>query len=99
MVTPEADGPTHAEALGQRLRGTEEHLKELESQVAHCLTALRYHHRHPRNVSQEFEASFSTLDRIAILVTERVGTFGFFLLIFSWAILWLGWNLFAPHSL
>jgi uncharacterized membrane protein len=99
MATPEADGPTRAEALSQRLRETEEHLKELEGQLAHRLTALRHHHRPPRNVNQEFAASFSTLDRIAIFVTERVGTFGFFLLIFSWTILWLGWNLVGPPSL
>ena len=99
MATPETDGPTHAEALGQRLRGTEEHLKELECQLAHRLTALRHHHQHPRNVNQEFEASFSTLDRMAIFVTNRVGTFGFFLIILSWTILWLGWNLVGPHSL
>ena len=98
MATPETDGPTHAEALGQRLRGTQEHLKELECQLAHRLTALR-HHRPPRNINQEFEASFSTLDRMAIFVTNRVGTFGFFLIILSWTILWLGWNLVGPHSL
>ena len=32
-------------------------------------------------------------------MTERVGTFAFFLLIFSWTILWLGWNVVGPGSL
>jgi uncharacterized membrane protein len=99
MTTPEADRPAPAESVIQRLRGTEEHLSELESQLAHRLTALRHHHRQPRNVNQAFEASFSTLDRIAIFVTDRVGTFGFFLIILAWTILWLGWNLVGPHSL
>ena len=32
-------------------------------------------------------------------ITERVGTIGFFLAIFVWTVLWLGWNLLAPKSL
>lgn len=49
-----------------------------------------------RNVNKEFQASFSPLDRIAIFVTDRVGTFGFFLIIFIWTIFWLGWNTIGP---
>jgi len=30
---------------------------------------------------------------------DHVGTMGFFLLIFSWTVLWLGWNVIAPKSL
>jgi uncharacterized membrane protein len=39
------------------------------------------------------------LDRLAVWITERVGTIGFFLVIFLWTVLWLGWNLLAPKSL
>lgn len=52
-----------------------------------------------RNVNQEFEASFSTLDRVAVFVTDRVGTFGFFLIILIWTALWLGWNTLGPAKL
>ncbi|MER3437199.1 MAG: hypothetical protein C4346_06190 [Chloroflexota bacterium] len=77
----------------------ENRLREIEARLAHLLPTL--HRRQPgaRNVNAEFEASFSTLDRIALFVTERVGTFGFFLAIFTWSVLWLGWNLLAPKSL
>ncbi|MCC6627301.1 MAG: DUF1003 domain-containing protein [Chloroflexi bacterium] len=55
-------------------------------------------HAHPpvRNINQEFQTSFSPLERMALAVTRRVGTPGFFLLIASWTILWLGWNLIGP---
>lgn len=42
------------------------------------------------------DASSSMLDRIALLVTQRVGTFNFFILIMSWTVFWLGWNMFVP---
>src|SRR5262249_61895352 len=36
------------------------------------------------------------LNKVALFITERVGTFGFFLLIFAWTIVWLGWNTLGP---
>ena len=41
----------------------------------------------------------SKVDRFALAITDRVGTIGFFLLIFVWTVLWLGWNLLAPPRL
>src|SRR6202008_146370 len=35
----------------------------------------------------------------ALWITNRVGTIGFFLIIFIWTVLWLGWNFFAPKDL
>lgn len=52
-----------------------------------------------RNINKEFSKKMSRLDRLALYITERVGTIGFFLLIFTWTILWLGWNLLAPKEL
>lgn len=45
------------------------------------------------------EESFSWLDRVALVVTQRVGTFGFFLIILAWTLSWLGWNTLAPASI
>jgi uncharacterized membrane protein len=53
----------------------------------------------PRNVNEELAQNMSLLDRLAVWITERVGTFGFFLIIFIWTVLWLGWNLLAPKPL
>ena len=41
----------------------------------------------------------STLDRLAVWITEHVGTMGFFLIIFFWSVTWLGWNTLAPKEL
>jgi uncharacterized membrane protein len=39
------------------------------------------------------------LNSLAVWITRRVGSMGFFLTIFSWTVLWLLWNMFAPRHL
>ncbi len=51
-----------------------------------------------RAVNVEYRKKLSRLERLAIWITERVGTMGFFLAIFVWTILWLGWNTLAPEA-
>jgi uncharacterized membrane protein len=38
------------------------------------------------------------LDRVALWITTRVGSMTFFLLIFGWTVLWLGWNILTPPA-
>jgi len=52
-----------------------------------------------KNVNTEMKQKLTRLDRLALWITTRVGTMGFFLIIFIWTTLWLGWNLLAPKSL
>jgi len=40
----------------------------------------------------------SVLDNVAVWITNHVGSMGFFLIIFIWTALWLGWNMFAPKA-
>ncbi len=55
--------------------------------------------RHPvRDVNQEHELGLSPLERFASQVTDKVGTMGFFLIIFAWTVLWLAWNALAPPA-
>lgn len=49
-----------------------------------------------RSVSHIAAEKMSRLDRLALRITKHVGTIGFFLIIFCWTLLWLGWNLLAP---
>lgn len=51
------------------------------------------------SANKEFSEKISGLNRLALYITKRVGTIGFFLIILSWTILWLGWNLLAPSHL
>lgn len=41
----------------------------------------------------------SAIDKLALFITNRVGTMGFFFIIFTWTFFWLGWNIFAPVNL
>lgn len=44
------------------------------------------------------EVKKSVLDRVAVWITVHVGSMGFFMIIFLWTALWLGWNMFAPKA-
>jgi len=52
-----------------------------------------------RNVTIEHREKLSRLDKMAVWITVRVGTMGFFLIIFVWTVLWLGWNIIGPKEL
>jgi uncharacterized membrane protein len=52
-----------------------------------------------RNPHKEVMDKLSPLTRLAVWITERVGTMGFFLAIFAWTAVWLGWNFFAPEKM
>ena len=60
---------------------------------------LLKHRRAFRDINLEVAEKLSPLDRLACWITEHVGTMGFFLVIFVWTVLWLGWNLLAPKEL
>lgn len=41
----------------------------------------------------------SALNKIAVWITNHVGTMGFFMIIFTWTAIWLSWNMFAPKAM
>jgi uncharacterized membrane protein len=60
---------------------------------------LRKLQRPLRNINHEVAEKVGRLDELAVWITNLVGTMGFFLAIFVWTVLWLGWNLLAPQKL
>jgi uncharacterized membrane protein len=66
--------------------------------TSQSLVEVRKKHR-LKNTYAETMEKLGTLDRLAIWITNHVGTMGFFLVIFVWTVLWLGWNLLVPPSL
>ncbi|MCL6096804.1 MAG: DUF1003 domain-containing protein [Patescibacteria group bacterium] len=52
-----------------------------------------------KNVNTIHRSRLSKLDKLAIFVTEKIGTMGFFFIILAWTILWLGFNILAPKNL
>ena len=63
------------------------------------LRELREMRKPIRNIKIEQKNKLSGLEKFALWITEHIGTMGFFLLIFSWTLLWLLWNVFAPRAL
>lgn len=55
-------------------------------------------HKPVRNVNVEHKKSLSRLERFAVLITNKVGSMGFFIIIFVWTIVWLGWNTLGPKE-
>jgi len=67
-----------------KLREAHEELKKLRKPI--------------RNVNLLHKESLSLLETFAVKLTDHVGSIGFFLIIFGWTILWLGWNTIAPKE-
>ena len=67
-----------------KLREAHEELKKLRKPI--------------RNVNVLHKESLSLLETFAVKLTDHVGSIGFFLIIFAWTILWLGWNTIAPKE-
>jgi uncharacterized membrane protein len=63
------------------------------------LHEFRRRRRPLRNINTEMSERLSSLDRLAVWITNHVGTMGFFLLVFFWTVAWLGWNFLAPPNL
>ena len=52
-----------------------------------------------KNTNHIYKNELKASERFAIWITDKIGTIGFFLIIFSWTVIWLGWNMFAPNHL
>jgi uncharacterized membrane protein len=49
------------------------------------------------NAQEAYERTLSPLDRFAMRITEKIGSFGFFLIILVWTVLWCGYNILASE--
>jgi uncharacterized membrane protein len=52
-----------------------------------------------RNANMELRQHLTRLEKLAVWITDHVGTMGFFLIIFFWTVLWLSWNTLAPKTI
>ena len=52
----------------------------------------------PKNVNVVHKKTMSTMEQLAVFVTDKIGTMGFFFIIFVWTFSWLGWNVLAPSK-
>jgi len=63
------------------------------------LAEVRSRRKALKNTYQEVQSKLSPMNRLALWCTNRVGTFGFFLIIFFWTVIWLAWNTLGPAKL
>ena len=52
-----------------------------------------------RNINVEQKERLTSLERFALWITVRVGSMGFFIVIFSWTLAWLCWNTLGPAGM
>jgi uncharacterized membrane protein len=52
-----------------------------------------------KNVNLLHKNGLSFSDKLALFITQKIGTMGFFFIIFIWTIGWLGWNMYGPEKL
>lgn len=60
------------------------------------VSELRQKKRPVRNANIEHREHLSAIERFALVITNHVGTMGFFFILFFWTVGWLIWNVVAP---
>ena len=63
------------------------------------LQQLKESHIPYRNANIRHKEKLTKLDRLALWITKKVGSMGFFMLVFAWTATWLSWNTLAPNHL
>ena len=66
------------------------------------LPSIREHLQKPvkvRNVNQEHKEQVSNAEKLAVFISDHIGTPGFFFAIVTWTVFWLAWNFLAPDNL
>lgn len=63
------------------------------------LEELKKNKKPLRNVNILHKEKLSSLDFLAIWITQHVGSVGFFIIILFWTTFWLFWNIVAPLEL
>jgi len=69
----------------------------MENQKPKSVEEIRKHRKPIVNINAKHKGNLSKLDKLALWITEHVGTMGFFIIIFIWTFSWLVWNSLAPQ--
>jgi uncharacterized membrane protein len=71
----------------------------MESNTPKTIAELRQLLKPIKSIYERKPKELSRLDKLACWITDNVGSMGFFMLIFGWTAVWLGWNTLAPKEL
>lgn len=64
--------------------------------MASALDKIREEFGSLKNVNKVHHEKLSGIERFGLGITGKIGTVGFFLIIFTWSFGWMVWNIFAP---
>ncbi len=73
--------------------------KQMKHKEILSLEELRKKFAPVHNINAGHKKELATLDKLALWITNHVGSMNFFFLIFVWTVAWLGWNTLAPSSM
>lgn len=68
-------------------------------QKLHSIEDIKKFRQSTLNVNIKQKENLSKINKIALRITEHVGSMGFFFIIFCWTAAWLSWNTLAPKAL
>jgi uncharacterized membrane protein len=71
----------------------------MKAKIPHSLDELKKMKPALRNVNIELKQNLSKMDKLALWITDHVGSMGFFFIIFGWTVIWMGWNTIAPNAM
>lgn len=71
----------------------------MDKQKILSVDEIRKLYSSPKNTNKIHREHLSGIEKLALFITQRVGTMGFFFIILAWTVLWLGWNIIAPKNL
>lgn len=71
----------------------------MKKSLLKTLEEIQKTHKSPRNINIQHREHLTRLEKIAVWITDHVGSMGFFMIILTWTVVWLGWNTLAPKEL
>jgi uncharacterized membrane protein len=77
----------------------EQALPTSTADIWNMLHIPHFKHDHPpiRNANEVHADQLSPLEKLATKITDKVGSMGFFFLIFGWTLIWCGYNILASE--
>ncbi len=71
----------------------------MESNKPKTIAELRKLLKPVKSFYPQAKKPLTAMDRLAVWITEHVGSMGFFMIIFGWTAIWLLWNTLGPKEL
>ena len=59
---------------------------------------LKKNYQPIKNINKQHREKLSPINKLALWITNHVGSMGFFFIIFCWTAIWLSWNTLAPAN-